>query len=136
MNCIVLMGRLCKDAEVRYSQAGTAVGTYSIAVDRRFKREGEPEADFFDCVAFGKAAEFAGKYFKKGMRICVSGRVEIDTYEAKDGTKRKSTRVMIDNQEFAQSKKENASGFAPSNELDEFLPVPEGDAIMGELPFR
>ena len=141
MNCVVLVGRLTKDPEIRYSASGTGVCSYSLAVDRRFKREGEPEADFIDCVTFGKTAEFASTYFRKGMRIAVNGRIQVDQYTAKDGSTRRSAKVVIDNQEFAQSKAENVSpavsGAEPTSKRtrddDAFLTIPDSD--MDELPF-
>ena len=89
MNKAIMMGRLTRDPEVRYSQGqnATAVASFSIAVDRRFKREGEPEADFFNCTAFGKQGEFVEKYLKKGVKVVVSGRVQNDNYTNKDGQK-------------------------------------------------
>lgn len=138
MNCVVLMGRLTRDPEIRFSQAGKAVARYSVAVDRRFHREGDPTTDFIDCVAFGNSAEFAEKYFHKGMRVALQGRLQIDQYTAKDGSKRYSASVVIDNQEFAQSKSENVSPAlsglpTPSNNDDDaFLNVPSD---LDELPF-
>ena len=138
MNCVVLMGRLTRDPEIRFSQAGKAVARYSVAVDRRFHREGDPTTDFIDCIAFGNSAEFAEKYFHKGMRVALQGRLQIDQYTAKDGSTRRSASVVIDNQEFAQSKSENASPAlsglpTPSNNDDDaFLNVPSD---LDELPF-
>lgn len=138
MNCVVLMGRLTRDPEIRFSQAGKAVARYSVAVDRRFHREGDPTTDFIDCVAFGNSAEFAEKYFHKGMRVALQGRLQIDQYTAKDGSTRRSASVVIDNQEFAQSKSENVSPTltglpTPSNNDDDaFLNVPSD---LDELPF-
>ena len=116
MNKVVLMGRLTKDPETR--QAGeTSVARYTLAVDRRGKKD---EADFISCVAFGKGAEFAEKWLKKGMKVCVDGRIQTWSYTNKDGVKVYTTDVILDNQEFAESKKA------------EFQPVPEDE----ELPFR
>ena len=110
MNKVILMGRLTRDPEVRYSQGATqtAVARFSIAVDRRFKRDGEPDADFFNCTAFGKQAEFVERYLHKGIKIVLSGRVQNDNYTNKDGQMVYSVRVMVDEIEFAESK--NASG--------------------------
>ncbi len=110
MNKVILMGRLTRDPEVRYSQGAsqTAVARFSIAVDRRFKREGEPEADFFNCTAFGRQAEFVEKYLHKGTKMLVTGRIQNDNYTNKDGQMVYSVRVMVDELEFAESK--NASG--------------------------
>ena len=112
MNKVILMGRLTRDPEVRYSQNGNqmAIARFSIAVDRRFKREGEPDADFFNCTAFGKQAEFVEKYLYQGSKILLSGRIQNDNYTNKDGQMVYSVRVMVDEIEFAESK--NAAGGA------------------------
>ena len=109
MNKVILMGRLTRDPEVRYSQGaqGTAVSRYSLAVNRSYKREGEPEADFINIVAFGKRGEFAGKYFKKGMMVAVAGELRISSFTDKDGNKRWSTDVMVTDQYFAGGKRED-----------------------------
>ena len=106
MNKVILMGRLTRDPEVRYSQNGNqmAIARFSIAVDRRFKREGEPDADFFNCTAFGKQAEFVERYLHKGTKILTSGRIQNDNYTNKDGQMVYSVRVMVDEIEFAESK--------------------------------
>ena len=106
MNKVILMGRLTRDPEVRYSGGdnATAVARYSLAVDRRFKRDNEPSADFINCVGFGKTAEFAEKYFRKGMRICVVGRIQTGSYTNRDGQKVYTTDVVVEEQEFAESK--------------------------------
>ena len=109
MNKVILMGRLTRDPEVRYSQGAsqTAVARFSVAVDRRFKREGEPDADFFNCTAFGKQAEFIERYLHKGTKIVLSGRVQNDNYTNKEGQMVYSVRIMVEEIEFAESK--NAS---------------------------
>lgn len=146
MNKVILMGRLTRDPEVRYSQGSsqTAVGRFSIAVDRRFKREGEPDADFFNCTAFGRQAEFVERYLHKGVKIVVVGRIQNDNYTNKDGQMVYSVRVMVDEIEFAESK--NASGEGgnyagggsqkpePSGAGDGFMNIP--DVIEEELPFN
>ena len=106
MNIVVLMGRLTRDPEVRYSTGENplAIARYTLAVDRRFRRDGEQSADFISCVAFGRAAEFAEKYFHQGIRITVSGRIQTGSYTNKDGNKVYTTEVVVDNQEFAESK--------------------------------
>ena len=123
MNKVVLMGRLTKDPEVRYSQGTnpTAVARYTLAVTRRFQKEGQPEADFITCVAFGKSAEFAEKYLKKGMKIVISGRIQTGSYERQDGTKVYTTDVIVDEQDFCESKKtqENPSNYANNNEYQQ-----------------
>lgn len=111
MNKVILMGRLTKDPEARYSQGaeGTAVSRYSLAVNRSYKREGEPDADFINIIAFGKRGEFAGKYFKKGMMVAVVGELRIISFTDKDGNKRWSTYVIVTDQYFAGGKKEEES---------------------------
>ncbi|MCI9437987.1 MAG: single-stranded DNA-binding protein [Lachnospiraceae bacterium] len=158
MNKVILMGRLTRDPEVRYSQGAsqTAVARFSIAVDRRFKREGEPDADFFNCTAFGKQAEFVERYLHKGIKILLTGRVQNDNYTNKEGQMVYSVRVMVDEIEFAESKNAsggsntgggygNSGGYnnggyqgggapAPSGAGDGFMNIPDG--IDEELPFN
>ncbi len=146
MNKVILIGRLTRDPEIRYSQgaSSTAVGTFSIAVDRRFKRDGEPDADFFNCTAFGKQAEFVERYLKKGTKMVVVGRVQNDNYTNKEGQKVYSTRIMVDELEFAESKNAAAGGEGqeyrpsarpePSAAGDGFMNIPDG--IDEELPFN
>ena len=136
------MGRLTRDPEVRYSQneSGTAVARFSVAVDRKFKREGEPDADFFNCTAFGKQAEFVEKYLRKGTKMLVTGRIQNDNYTNKDGQTVYSVRVMVDEMEFAESKGAQtslATGSSPAaTSVDEsgFMSIPDG--IEEELPFN
>jgi len=107
MNKVVLMGRLAQDPEVRYSQGNAeplAIARYSLAVRRRFKREGESDTDFIPCVAFGRAGEFTEKYLKKGMMVAVSGRIQVRSWEDQHGQKRWTTEVIVDEQDFAESK--------------------------------
>jgi single-strand DNA-binding protein len=106
MNKVILMGRLTRDPEVRYSQGASpvAVARYTLAVDRRFKRDGEPSADFIPCVAFGKGGEFVEKFFKKGQLVSVVGRIQVRSWDDKDGTKRWSTEVITEEHYFAESK--------------------------------
>ena len=106
MNKVILMGRLARDPEVRYSQgaAPVAVARYTLAVSRRFRREGEPEADFINCVAFGKSGEFVERFFKKGQMVSVVGRLQVRSWDDKDGTKRWSTEVVTEEHYFAESK--------------------------------
>lgn len=103
MNKWMGIGRLTGDPEVAISQTGTKIAKYRLAVNRQFKRDGQPEADFLNCVVFGKGAEFAEKYLHKGMKIAVEGRIQTGSYE-KDGVKHYTTDVVIDNQEFCESK--------------------------------
>ena len=129
MNRIILMGRLCNEPEIRYSQNNTAIAKYSLAVDRRFKRDGEPEADFFNCTVFGKGAEFAEKYLKKGTKILITGEVRNNNYTDKNGNKVYATEILVNEHEFAESKK-------AENEVveGEFQPVPP--SLAEELPFN
>ncbi len=135
MNKVILMGRLTADPEVRYSQGSEplAIVRFSIAVNKRFKREGEPDADFINCVAFGKTGEFTSKYFKKGMMISVVGRLQVRNWEDNNGQKRVSTEVVIEEQYFAESKasfearrsQEPASAPAPSTPAPAPAPASE-----------
>lgn len=160
MNKVILMGRLTRDTEVRCSQGEnqTAVARYTLAVDRRFKRDGEQSADFISCVCFGKSAEFAEKYFHQGMKVVVTGRIQTGSYTNRDGQKVYTTDVVVEDQEFAESKASqgvvnaansqnqtsqnsgNSSGTqnqAQSNgraHNDGFMNIP--DAIDEELPFN
>ena len=136
MNKIVLLGRLTKDAEVRYSQGekSTAVASFSIAVNRKFKREGEPDADFFNCTAFGKQAEFVEKYLKQGTKILVTGRVQNNNYTNKEGQKVYSVQIITEEIEFAESKGTDA-GTQPTQEKNNgFVNIPDG--LQEELPFN
>ena len=139
MNKVILMGRLCADPEVRYSQNQnqTAVARYRLAVDRRFKREGEQTADFISCVAFGKAAEFAEKYLRQGTKIAITGRIHTGSYTNREGQKVYTTDVVVEEQEFAESKgaSGNIEGSAPqATDPDGFMSLPDG--IDEELPFN
>jgi single-strand DNA-binding protein len=122
MNKVILMGRLTRDPEVRYSSGDSsmAIARYSLAVDRRGRRSNnndEQTADFINCVAFGKAGEFAEKYFKKGMKIAVTGRIQTGSYTNKDGQKVYTTDVVVDDQEFAESKAASqGSGYSNRND--------------------
>ena len=106
MNKAIIMGRLTKDPEIRYSQAAEplCIARYTVAVNRRFKREGEPDADFIPCVAFGRAGEFAERWLKKGMMVCVSGRIQVRSWDDQSGQKRWSTELVLEEQDFAESK--------------------------------
>lgn len=107
MNKVILMGRLTRDPEVRYTsgEEAKAIGRYTLAVDRRFKREGEAAADFISCVAFGRQAEFAEKYFRQGTKILVTGRIQTGSYTNKEGRKVYTIDIVVEEQEFAESKK-------------------------------
>ena len=152
MNKVILMGRLTRDPEVRYSagENALAIARYTLAVDRRFRRDGEATADFISCVVFGRGAEFAEKYFHQGIRIVVSGRIQTGSYTNKDGNKVYTTEVVVEEQEFAESKNAggNNGGYsapqhnnpAPSantsdlGSADGFMNIPDG--IDEELPFN
>ena len=149
MNKVILMGRLTRDPDVRYSQGeqSTAVARYTIAVDRRFKRDGDQQtADFINCVAFGRQGEFAEKYFRKGIKIAITGRIQTGSYTNKDGQRVYTTDVVIEEQEFAESKSASAgnagaAGAAAANGNaagsaigDGFMNIPDG--IDEELPFN
>lgn len=121
MNKVILMGRLTRDPDVRYTEGenSLAIARYSLAVDRRFKKEGEASADFINCVAFGKSAEFAEKYLKKGIKIAVVGRIQTGSYTNKEGQKVYTTDVVVEEQEFAESKASSESHQADSNSAPE-----------------
>lgn len=138
MNKVILMGRLTRDPEVRYSQGenSMAIARYTIAVDRRVRRDGDQQtADFINCVAFGRSGEFAEKYFHKGIKIAVTGRIQTGSYTNKDGQRVYTTDVIVEEQEFAESKSASASnaGAAGSAIGDGFMNLPDG--IDEELPF-
>lgn len=138
MNKTVLMGRLTADPQVRYSQRdnATAVARYTLAVNRKFKKDGEPTADFIPCVVFGRSAEFAERYFRKGMQVAISGRIQTGSYTNKDGVKVYTTEVIVEEQEFSESKaasQQNGSDSAPVS-TDGFTNIPDG--IDEQLPFN
>ena len=145
MNKVILMGRLTRDPEVRYSQGenSMAIARYTIAVDRRVRRDGDQQtADFINCVAFGRSGEFAEKYFHKGIKIAVTGRIQTGSYTNKDGQRVYTTDVIVEEQEFAESKSASASnagataanGNAAGSAIgDGFMNLPDG--IDEELPF-
>lgn len=128
MNKVILMGRPVRDPEVRYTQSGVAVASFTLACDRRYAKQGEErQADFIACVAWNKTAEFVGQYVKKGQRIALDGRIETRSYDDKNGNKRYVTEVIAENVEFAQSKNEGGAQApaptAPSSNIDGFIPV-------------
>lgn len=139
MNNVSLVGRLTRDPEVRYSKNNTnlAVTRFNIAVDRRFKKEGQADADFINCVAFGKTGEFVEKYFAKGMRIGLTGRIQTGSYTNKDGLKVYTTDIVVENVEFVESKKQQDEYQAPPKGQDDigdgFMNIP--DELEEELPF-
>ena len=137
MNKVILIGRLTKDVETRYSQGNEpmAISRYTLAVDRKFKKEGEQDADFLNCVAFGRGGEFAEKYFRKGMKVAVTGRLQTGSYTNKDGQKVYTTDVVVEEQEFAESKNSQQEDRPkPSTDADGFMSIPDG--IEEELPFN
>ena len=143
MNKVIMMGRLTRDPEVRYSQGVSqiAIARFSLAVDRRWKREGEPDADFFNCTVFGKQADFVEKYLRQGIKIIVAGRIQNDNYTNKEGQKVYAVKIIVDEIEFAESKNAAATNGAvmqntpsPSQAAgDGFMSIPDG--AEEELPF-
>ena len=154
MNKVILIGRLTRDPEVR-AAGTTTVAKFSIAVDRRFKREGEPEADFFNCTAFGKQADFVERYLRRGIKMVVVGRIQNDNYTNREGQKVYSVQVMVDELEFAESKNaqsgdysQQTGGFQAESDFgaaqpisrpqpsqavaDDFMSIPDS---VDELPF-
>ena len=136
MNKVVLMGRLTKDPEIRYSsgqQESIAIGRYTLAVDRRVRNNNEQAADFIPIVTFGKAAEFAEKYLKRGTKLLVTGRIQTGSYTNKDGQKVYTTEVVAEDQEFCERKLEDNTQ-SNQNPSDGFYNFPEG--VEDDLPFR
>ena len=107
MNQFIGIGRIASDVDVKYTPGGLAIAKYTYAMERKFKKEGEPDADFPHCIAFGRQAEFAEKHLKKGMKIAVIGRIQTGSYTNKDGNKVYTTDIVVENQEFVESKKQN-----------------------------
>lgn len=147
MNKVILMGRLTRDPEVKYSQGdnATAIARFTLAVERRIKRDNEASADFINCVSFGRSAEFAEKYFRKGTKIVICGRIQTGSYTNKDGQKVYTTDIVIEEQDFAESKatsQQNNSGSAQnnSNSRQSQKPQPDPDEFMSvdddDLPFN
>ncbi len=148
MNKVILMGRLTRDPEVRYSagENALAIARYTLAVDRRFRRDGEASADFIPCIAFGRAAEFAEKYFRQGLKIAVTGRIQTGSYTNREGQKVYTTEVVVEDQEFVESKAASdnyaashprtsapeASMPNPGTAAEGFMNIPDG--IDEELP--
>lgn len=146
MNKVLMMGRLTRDPETRYS-GDMAISRFSLAVDRRFKKDGQPEADFFNCTAFRKTAEFVEKYLRKGTKIVIEGSIQNDNYTNKEGKTVYSVQIVVDNIEFAESKAaaaangdktqnpatQKAAQPEPVPDNDGFMSIPDG--IEDELPF-
>ena len=128
------MGRLTRDPEVRYSQGenALAIARYTLAVDRRFKRDGEQTADFINCVVFGKSAEFTERYFRQGMRVVVCGRIQTGSYTNRDGVKVYTTEVVVEEQEFAESKAtaDSNNNYQPQQPVASQPTAPAGDGFM------
>ena len=148
MNKVILMGRLTRDPDIRYSTQGEgnlAIARYTLAVDRRFQRNNNNDqtADFISCVAFGRSAEFAEKWLKQGIKIAITGRIQTGSYVNKDGVKVYTTEVVVEDQEFAESKNSSQGnvGGAPAPNpnpsaasAEGFMPIPQG--VEDELPFH
>ena len=148
MNKVILMGRLTRDPEIRYSSGenALAIARYTLAVDRRFHKDNEASADFIGCVAFGKGGEFAEKYLKQGIKIVVTGRIQTGSYTNREGQKVYTTEIVVEDQEFAESKaaSQNNSQTSAGNrqqppppmptDKDGFMQIPDG--IDEELPFN
>lgn len=134
MNSVQLVGRLTKEPDVKYTNGGSTIARFNLAVDRRFKQEGQPDADFPSVVAFGKTAEFIEKYFHKGMKIGLIGRIQTGSYKDKDGKTVYTTDIIAENVEFVESKN-SGSAEPTSNQADDgFMNIPDG--IDEELPFN
>lgn len=129
MNKTILIGRLTKDVDLKYA-GETSVAKYTLAVNRGYKKEGQPDADFINCVVFGKSADFASKYFQKGQQVAVVGRIQTGNYTNKEGIKVYTTDIMVEEQHFADSKKDSGTG---NNSTHGRTPSPIEDD--DELPF-
>lgn len=139
MNKVILIGRVVRDAEIRYSHGEntTCIARYTLAVDRKFKQEGQPTADFINCIAFGKLGEFAEKYLHKGTKIAVVGRIQTGSYKNKDGNTVYTTDVVVEEQEFCESKSSNQSqnnDRQQASQDNSWMNIPDG--IESELPFN
>lgn len=139
MNKVILMGNLTRDPEIRYTQGEKpmAIARFSLAINRRFSRDGETNVDFFNCTAFGKQAEFVEKYFRQGSRMLMVGRVQNDNYTNKNGEKVYSVQIMADEIEFAERKQAGGKNTAEQTQKqddDDFMEIPEN--IESELPFN
>ena len=133
-NIVILMGRLTKDPDIRRGEGTSLVARYTLAVDRRFaNKDGQRETDFISCVAFGKAAEFAEKYMKKGTKMLITGRIQTGSYTNKDGQKIYTTDVIAEDQEFAESKGSSTNNAEPSGADDDFMNIP--DSVKDDMPF-
>lgn len=139
MNKVILMGRLTRDVETRYTQGSEpmCIARYTLAVDRKVKRDNEANADFIPCVAFGKNGEFAEKYFRKGTKIVIVGRIQTGSYKDKDGKTVYTTDIVVEEQEFAESKNtgsvQESGNNRPASTGGGFMNIPDG--IDEEMPF-
>lgn len=138
MNSVQLTGRLTRDPDMRYTDNGTSIARFNLAVNRRFKSESGPDADFIGCIAFGKTAEFIEKYFCKGQKMDLNGRIQTGSYTNKDGIKVYTTDVVVENVEFGECKFAGSSGgmaagVRPPADSDGFMNIPDG--LDEELPF-
>ena len=134
MNSVQLLGRLARDPEVRYTDGGATIASFTLAVDRRFKQENGETADFISCKAFGKTAEFIEKYFSKGKKLALNGRIQTGSYTNKEGAKVYTTEVIVENVEFVESKGAENGGGSANVKNDDFMNVPDG--LDEELPFN
>ena len=137
MNKVILMGRLTRDPEIRYSQGenATAIARFSLAIDRKYKREGEPTADFINCVAFGKTAEIIEKYCRQGIKLVVEGRWQTGSYTNRDGVNVYTNDCVVENLEFAESKASSENSTKPETQSNEWANIPDGVEDEG-LPFN
>ena len=145
INRVILVGRLTKNPEIRKTPNGASICKFTLAVSRKVKAQGQPDADFISCVAFGRNGEFAEKYFHQGMRVSISGRIQTGSYTNKDGVKVYTTEVIVEEQEFAESKaasgQTSGGGYQPAGRpepsnagAEGFMSIPEG--IEDDLPFK
>ena len=135
MNSVQLIGRLTRDPEIRYTDGGASIARFGLAVDRRFKQENGADAEFINIVSFGKTAEFIEKYFHKGMKIALNGRIQTGSYTDKDGKKVYTTDIVAENVEFCESKGTSSNNDAPDPAQNgEFMNIPDG--MDEELPFN
>ena len=138
MNKVILMGRLTRDPEVRYSQGerSMAIAKYTLAIDRRKTQQNSaPGADFINCVAFDRAGEFAEKYFRQGLRVLISGHLQTGSYTNKDGQKVYTTDVIVESQEFADSRRDGSGAGSRGSKDDDFMNIPDNVEDEG-LPFN
>ena len=136
MNKVILIGRLVRDPEVRYTQGQEqkAIAKFTLAVDRKYHKEGEQSADFISCTAFGKLGEFAEKYLHKGIKIALEGHWQTGSYKNKEGTTVYTNDCLVESMEFAESKKSEGEQSAPQTDSDGFMSVPDG--MTEDLPFK